>query len=524
MPPTDTIPAESSNTAPLVPPVTQPDTLGTLLNTANTNNKNSQNALDTANTEYTNLLTQLSGQQGDYNTQLANSGYNTFNKELSDLNALQTQQQAGYLASLNRQNTGAVSLQERSIGEQAVSRQHGIDALLTNSLIQAKRGQINQALATVKSAIDAKYEPIRAQLEAKKFILDQLNTKAAEDRKLALDLQMKQLEKQQADETAIQNIGLEIAKNGGDPSIIKGAKTVNDAIIAAGNSLRTPNTEVVKIGDNQAYLIDKNTGKIIRTFGSTPPPTNGGGINSQYSGIVDTILGSGKFTKDQATAIRNAINSGDDPLTVIKNNAKNIMGQAEATKLSSLESSRDAFNAFADSLQKFYDAGGSTSLLSGNFEKVINKLGAVRDPKLVELATELQGNIQAYRNAISGTAYSEQEGKDIASIFPGINKSQSLNSAITTGRKKFFDSSIDGLYRSALGSAYDKLKNTGKTIPKGNLSDKDFITQAIQKSGRTYESIVNDTPKGQIPVVDNATGQVGWIPYLEFITSKYTKL
>ena len=89
-----------------------------------------------------------------------------------------------------------------------------------------------------------------------------------------------------------------------------------------------------------------------------------------------------------------------------------------AKDLYDYEKSSNAFNKLADKIQAFYDADGKTSYISGNFEKMINNLGNVKDPKLVELATGISSALQQYRNAISGTAYSEQEGKDIASIFP----------------------------------------------------------------------------------------------------------
>lgn len=198
---------------------------------------------------------------------------------------------------------------------------------------------------------------------------------------------------------------------------------------------------------------------------------------------LSVILGSSKFTKDQKQSVIDAIDSGEDPFTVIKNQTKNIMGQTNATKLDNLESSRDAFNDFADRLKEFYDKGGKTSLISGNFEKVYNKLGNVKDPDLVELATQLQGAIQSYRNAISGTAYSDQEGRDIASIFPGINKTQSLNQAIINGRKKLFDSSIDSMYRSTLGSVYDELKN-------GQV-DNSVASNLIQEGNQAKQKITN---------------------------------
>lgn len=225
-----------------------------------------------------------------------------------------------------------------------------------------------------------------------------------------------------------------------------------------------PNQEVLfhtqnPDGSTQVVFKDPKTGGVgvVQTVGG------GGGtqapLNPEYAGIIGTILGSGKFTASQANAITKAINSGDDPFTVVKNNAKNIMGQTEATTVTKFEAAKGAMQDLDTAMKAFYEAGGSTSIISGNLEKTINKLGEVNDPKLVDLATQIQAQLQIYRNAVSGTAYSVQEGADIATIFPGINKSQGLNQAIIGGRMKAFDSTIDSVYKATLGSGYDKLKN-----------------------------------------------------------------
>lgn len=212
--------------------------------------------------------------------------------------------------------------------------------------------------------------------------------------------------------------------------------------------------------DGQPHL------KLIKSA-PTEGVTPGSGINSEYAGIIDTILGSGKFTKDQAAAMTNAINNGEDPFTVVKNQAKNLLGQTGDTKLTNYEVAKEQMLAVEQSLKDYYANGGKTSLLTGTYESVINKLGEVSDPKLVSIATEIASALQIYRNAVSGTAYSVQEGIDIAKIFPGINKSEGLNQAILEGRMKAFDSTIDATYRSVLGSEYDKLKalNTAPETP-----------------------------------------------------------
>lgn len=232
--------------------------------------------------------------------------------------------------------------------------------------------------------------------------------------------------------------------------------------------------------ENQASgTFDPNTG----TF--TPRSGGGGGSggttpgnSSGLSGVVSTILGSGAFTKQQAAMITNAINSGEDPSTVIKNQAKNIMGTSEATTLTKYEASQSAMQQLKNSMNQYYSAGGNTNLIKGSIEDMAAKIGQTQDPKLRSLATQIEAQLQIYRNAVSGTAYSVQEGQSIAGIFPGIDKSKQLNDAIFAGRDIAFQAAIDGAYKTALGSAYDKLpvgviSKDGKagTVPQGQLND-----------------------------------------------------
>lgn len=197
---------------------------------------------------------------------------------------------------------------------------------------------------------------------------------------------------------------------------------------------------------------------------------------------VKTILGSGKFTKEQKKDLVNSINSGEDPLTVIKNQAKNIMGQTEATKVTAYEGANNAMKDLQTTLKAYYDAGGKTSYLSGNLEQAVNKLGEVNDPALVGLATQVAVSLQSYRNAISGTAYSNQEGQDINAIFPGINKSRGLNEAIMNARIQASNSIIDGIYKSAVGDkTYEALKQAANASIDPEQQVKDYVSQNPDK-------------------------------------------
>lgn len=220
----------------------------------------------------------------------------------------------------------------------------------------------------------------------------------------------------------------------------------------------------------------------------------GGGVlqNTEYTGVINTILASGKFTKDQSNAIRTAINSGEDPFTVIKNNAKNIMGSALATDLDKAETAKFQLGRVNDTIKAYYAGGGKTNIFSGNYENVLNKLGKVSDPLRVELATEVAIAMQAYRLAVTGMAASIQEDARIDKVFPGITKGEILNSAVMKATMKSFEDKVDSSYRNTLGSAYDKLKSAEASsqvsqtpvAPPAFISDADMPNFEKQATGK----------------------------------------
>lgn len=245
---------------------------------------------------------------------------------------------------------------------------------------------------------------------------------------------------------------------------------------------------------------------------------------SKYAGALNVILGSGKFTKEQKASLIASVNSGDDAFSVVKNQAKNIMGQAPATDLAKLETAKSQIDSIGTLLKDFYAAGGQTSIFAGNYEKALNNLGSVNDPKLVEIATNLALAMQAYRLAVTGTAASVQEDARIDNIFPGITSGKGLNDARIGALKNNFQGQIDQGYRNVLGSSYDSLKEANSIEAKGTLDDKTFVEKALADAGAVYDEAISKTPPGQKAVVDNKTGQIGYIPVSEYDPKLYTSL
>lgn len=254
-----------------------------------------------------------------------------------------------------------------------------------------------------------------------------------------------------------------------------------------------------------------STGGVSYPTGTTP--ATAAAINT----ALQVILGSGQFTKQQQANVTNAIARGEDPYTVIKNQAKNIMGQTLATSLSNNEKARAAMASLETSLDAYYAKGGKTDIFRGNYENVLAKVGEVKNPELRSLATEIESALQIYRNAVSGTAYSVQEGKAISTIFPGIDKTEGLNDAILRGRMKAFESVIDEAYGQVLGgNTYQQLKQAegqggGANDQKSSKFDylSDFITSDDKKK-KAY------LPRAQWSKVEDKDGLLAYIKKLGY--------
>lgn len=347
------------------------------------------------------------------------------------------------------------------------------NADLANLAIQANasQGLLTAAEKTIKDKVEAQFQPITDQLDyLTKF--SQINANdLTESQKLRLAEKAKQVESDRdLVQKAASDLHAALLQNNAPASVYSNMDRVTNDFISGKINASEAETKLYQAAGQygvdvykQAQLNNINTEITKRNAETnnlnTPLVTNPAA--GDYSAALSIILGSSKFTKDQKSSVINSINSGEDPFTVVTNQAKNIMGQTEATKVTNFEIARDQVKDLGTALKSFYANGGNTGYLSGSYENVINKLGEVSDPKLVELAVQISSSLQQYRNAVSGTAYSVQEGKDISAIFPGINKTEGLNDAILRGRLASFDSTIDAAYRSALGKTYDDLK--GKT-------------------------------------------------------------
>lgn len=169
---------------------------------------------------------------------------------------------------------------------------------------------------------------------------------------------------------------------------------------------------------------------------------------------INTLLGQGDEKAAADAVITGAINSTETATR------EKLRGKYTAIKqLDSIE----------QLLTEFADKGGSTNLLTGTLEQISQKVGQTSNPELAYIWNRIQTAIVAYRNAVSGAAFTESEAKQYQQLFPGIGVSGQVNTARINGLRDSFNLDISSTLETILGSKnYQSLQELIKGNPYSN--------------------------------------------------------
>lgn len=434
--------------------------------------QNEVNNLDTqdsnAQSDVTNLSNQLAGETGDQQTLESNAGLPQMQKDLADLNALSSSQLAGYLGKYNAlEGGGTGTVGGVSAAETALQRSHAIDALMTNSLIQAKQGNIQAATDSVTKAIAAKYEPIKQQYSNAINILNQVGTKEATAKAALLQVQLKQADNAQQNEKDVQSVVQEAAKNGAPNSVL-----------ALMSKAANPNEAVQNAG---GYIQDKLARQIQQAQLTK--------LNQEISqgALTDKVYIPG--SNPQVDALIASINSGKSKLSDIPASQaalKNLVQQGLAL---SSGSTSDILQTTQASLQELNDMvtnnnGFTSAVGTKGFASGWGIFGGKEDPHL--------GNARAGTARADFDAKLAQVKNDV--ILPNLTLLHGLGrvtdrefQALTSAVTSLSTSTSESQFKSELKDITDRINtkiDTGSTqntqsIPKGQ-------TQLI--NGHTYVS------------------------------------
>lgn len=148
---------------------------------------------------------------------------------------------------------------------------------------------------------------------------------------------------------------------------------------------------------------------------------------------------------------------------------------------------------------------------------------ATSDPataKFVQQANILADEIGKILGSGAGSDFTIQLGQTL--VNPAYSKST-------------FNATMDNLDARVRNKVSEYYKQAAQTNPnanqsgptsmsKGDMDSSTFVAQALSTQKANYNDVVGKTPAGQIPVLQNSDGQIGYIPANEFDDGEFTKL
>ena len=194
-------------------------------------------------------------------------------------------------------------------------------------------------------------------------------------------------------------------------------------------------------------------------FYNQTPAQKTAGQKEKYKDVLLNIIGRAGLTKDDRANITQSLSESSDPLQVIKTNAKTMMPD-KGNKLLQVDIAYEKMNEVKKAYDEYYAKGLETGYGTGMYENGLRVFGRTNDPELIKLKTATALALQDYRHAMSGTAYSDAESKEISSVFPQISNTKEVNDAVMKQSIDMMQKYIGNQYRYVLGNKqYSSLKD-----------------------------------------------------------------
>ncbi len=205
-----------------------------------------------------------------------------------------------------------------------------------------------------------------------------------------------------------------------------------------------------------------------------PPEQQGlvSAFNSALTGLPANAQGQAKQTFNQI------LNSGDTQAA--KDYIVRVaVGTLPAAQQTSVLARSEGINSLKE-IQSLLDQAkanqNATNQVSGNIAQIAANLGGSADPDLQYIGQRIQTQLQQYRHAMTGAAFTEAEAKQYAKIFPDITNTNALNTT--------------------------KISSLTDALDSNNRSDLEFLV------GKTNYDKIFDTPAPQLPSATSGTTAV----------------
>ncbi len=159
-------------------------------------------------------------------------------------------------------------------------------------------------------------------------------------------------------------------------------------------------------------------------------------------------------------------------------------------------------------LDQYEAAGGETGLISGNIQKIKQKLGQIGDSKLANLGTQMLDTLDQLARARTGAVITETEEAFYKRLLPTPDKVGALNKELINGLRDSLMADVESQLRFNITE--DGLNMVKQQLPdifgieieeekKGGLSDEEAYNEFLEATGQTPvqppQEITPETPK-----------------------------
>ena len=346
-----------------------------------------------------------------------------------------------------------------NIQRESLSKQADL-AILQNAALR----KYDTASSIAQRKVQAELEPLKARLDALKFLYSENKDTLTKQEDRLYQEKIKTEERAYNEELqtkkSIEAIKLEAAKNGlKDFSAFAGVTSVDEALNASKGYLSAGAYDFREVNGN-LVKINKNTGAVSTiNIGGGSPKT----LDKTFSPLISTVsnletsVAGKQAVKDQ---MEQYIKEGDmkSAYNQIANTVSSSLTGETKSRFESSRIDREVLSGFRDALQEYQDAGGDIGLLKGSAESISRKLlGVTGNPALTSMAVQLEREFQAYRNAMTGAAFTPKESREYAAVNPTAKKSFDLNFAVIDGALAQLDNRVDGTIRAKVPQATEVL-------------------------------------------------------------------
>jgi len=182
-------------------------------------------------------------------------------------------------------------------------------------------------------------------------------------------------------------------------------------------------------------------------------------IKNSLNSLLPNLTDSGK--QAARTNINSLISQGDEKAAAdgIISTAISALPTTTREKVYGKYTAVNQLNEIEGLLKEYEAKGGKTDIFTGTQEQVVQKLGQTTNSDLAYIGNRILGALVAYRSAVSGANFTEDEKKQYTAMFPSIGKSGALNSALINSLRDSFNTDIRSNLEVVMGAGnYEKLQ------------------------------------------------------------------